>query len=283
MTTMALDMAEARGATHPAADDTSDHGALWEAFWRTRDRGARNELILAYESLVATVVSRLPANVRAYWETDDLRSFGLLGLVEAIDRWEPHTPANRFATYAMKRIRGAVFDELRRLDWLPRTVRRRVIDYRATADALSSELGRLPASGEILEQMGVADDDQASVLAEVQSAQLLHLQHRVSSDGVDEELSLLDLLVSDEDVAPESRLLASEELTAVRAALQRLNERQRTVVTMHFLAGMTQQQIGDQLGVSNSRVCQIEAAAMQALRHLLTEPAGPVTGAARAG
>lgn len=258
-----------RGDTAPDGA-AADHGQLWAAFWATRDRAARNELILAYESLVATVVTRLPANVRAYWESDDLRSFGLLGLVEAIDRWEPQTPANRFATYAMKRIRGAIFDELRRLDWLPRTVRRRVIDYRSTADALSSELGRLPASAEVLNQMGVADADHGDVLAEVQSAQLLHLQHRVSGDAGEDDLPLIDLLVSD-DAAPETQVLASEQLSAVREAIGRLNERQRMVVTLHFLSGMTQQQIGAMLGVSNSRVCQIEAAAMQTLRRYLAD------------
>jgi RNA polymerase sigma factor for flagellar operon FliA len=280
MTTTTLPSAGAEAAETSGAG-SSDHAALWQAFWHARDRATRNELILAYESLVATVVTRLPANVRAYWESDDLRSFGLLGLVEAIDRWEPQTPANRFATYAMKRIRGAIFDELRRLDWLPRTVRRRVIDYRATSDALSGELGRLPASSEVLAQMGIERANHSEVLVEVQSAQLLHLQHKVSGEGSDDDLPLIDLLVSDE-AAPESQVLASERLEEVRAAIARLNERQRMVVTLHFLSGMTQQQIGVVLGVSNSRVCQIEAAAMQALRRLLADTDGGGRRRARA-
>ncbi|MDA8295508.1 MAG: sigma-70 family RNA polymerase sigma factor [Actinomycetota bacterium] len=276
MTTGSLQsVASAAGAGSP-----DDHAALWEAFWQDRDRRARNELILAYEPLVASVVNRLPANVKAYWEIDDLKSFGLLGLVEAIERWQPSTSATRFAAYAMKRVRGAIFDELRRLDWLPRTVRRRVISYRTTADALSSELGRQPETAEVLSQMGTDGSVNSDILAEIQSAQLLHLHHSVGSED-DEDLRLIDLIVS-EDAQPEVAVLASERLAEVRAAVTRLPERQRTVVTLHFLGGLTQEQIGAMLGVSNSRICQIEASAIQTLRRILADRPLSTSGAARA-
>lgn len=276
MTTGSLQsVANAAGVGSP-----DDHAALWEAFWEDHDRRARNELILAYESLVASVVNRLPANVKAYWEIDDLKSFGLLGLVEAIERWQPSTSATRFAAYAMKRIRGAIFDELRRLDWLPRTVRRRVISYRTTADALSSELGRQPETAEVLSQMGTDGSANADILAEIQSAQLLHLHHSVGSED-DEDLRLIDLIVSD-DAQPEVALLASERLAEVRAAVTKLPERQRTVVTLHFLGGLTQEQIGAMLGVSNSRICQIEASAIQTLRRILADRPLSANGSARA-
>ncbi len=266
------------GAAEAGSPD--DHAALWKAFWHDRDRRARNELILAYEPLVPSVVNRLPANVKAYWETDDLKSFGLLGLLEAIERWRPSTSATRFAAYAMKRIRGAIFDELRRLDWLPRTVRRRVISYRTTADALSSELGRQPETAEVLSHMGTDGTPNSDILAEIQSAQLLHLHHSVGSED-DEDLRLIDLIVS-EDPQPELAVLASERLAEVRAAVTRLPERQRTVVTLHFLGGLTQEQIGAILGVSNSRICQIEAAAIQTLRRILADRPLSTSGSARA-
>ena len=250
----------------PEPDDTD---ALWERYWAGRDRVARNDLILAYEPLVKLVVSRLPANVRSYWEIDDLRSFGLLGLGEAIDRWASDSPANRFPSYATKRVRGAIFDELRRLDWLPRTVRRRVITYRATVDALSSELGRTPETREVLSEMGTDGAIGEDVLTAVQSSQLLHLQHSVGNAAAGEEMRLIDLIVSDRDAEPEPFVLRSEQFEEVRRAVTKLPERQRTVVTLHFLGGLTQEQIGVMLGVSNSRVCQIEATAIQTLRRLL--------------
>jgi len=252
-----------------ASQDLDTHDALWTTHWARRDRESRNDLILAYEPLVKLVVSRLPANVRTYWEVDDLRSFGLLGLVEAIDRWAADSPANRFPSYATKRIRGSIFDELRRLDWLPRTVRRRVITYRATVDALSSELGRVPETSEVLTEMGTDGAAGDDVLSAVQSSQLLHLQHSVGSTAAGEDLRLIDLIVSDRDVEPEPHVLRSEQFEEIRKAVTRLPERQRTVVTLHFLGGLTQEQIGLMLGVSNSRVCQIEATAIQTLRRLL--------------
>lgn len=267
-----------RAEDPPPPQPADDHSALWSVYWQDRTRQARNELILAYEPLVATVVSRLPTNVRAFWEADDLRSFGLIGLVEAIERWELSTSTSRFAAYAMKRIRGAVYDELRRLDWLPRTVRRRVIAYRTTVDSLAGELGRQPESAEVLSSMGVERDAHREVLAEVQSAQLLHLQHPVANERSDQDLALIDQIVA-EEAGPETQVLHAERMSELREAVERLPERQRTVVTLHFLGGLTQGQIGAMLGVSNSRVCQIEATAIQSLRRILgnrpsTRPAG---------
>jgi len=256
--------------------------AMWRTYWGTRDRAARNELILAYEPLVKVVVSRLPANVRTYWEVDDLRSFGLLGLVEAIDRWADDSTSNRFPSYATKRVRGAIFDELRRLDWLPRTVRRRVITYRATVDNLSSELGRVPETAEVLAEMGTDRASGDDVLAAVQSSQLLHLQHSIGNSAAGEDLRLIDLIVSDRDSEPEPAVLRSEQFEEIRRAVTKLPERQRTVVTLHFLGGLTQEQIGLMLGVSNSRVCQIEATAIQTLRRLLvTDENRPASVASR--
>jgi len=263
---------ETRGVSRSAYQlpDPAESDALWQTYWANRDRVNRNNLILAYQPLVKLVVSRLPANVRTYWEVDDLRSFGLLGLVEAIDRWSDESPSSRFPSYATKRVRGAIFDELRRLDWLPRTVRRRVITYRATVDNLSSELGRVPETHEVLREMGSDGSSAEDVLSAVQSSQLLHLQHSIGSTSAGEDLRLIDLIVSDRDSEPEPHVMRNEQFEEIRRAVTRLPERQRTVVTLHFLGGLTQEQIGTMLGVSNSRVCQIEATAIQTLRRLLT-------------
>src|SRR6185437_12907522 len=133
--------------------------------------------LVAYRSVVDRVVSHLPSSIRDYWDAEDLRSFGMLGLIEAIDRFDEDSPINRFPAYASTRIRGAVFDELRRLDWLPRTVRRRVISYRTTVDTLSNELRRPPSRDEVFASMDVKPAEGNALLVEVQSAQLLHLDH----------------------------------------------------------------------------------------------------------
>lgn len=254
------------------ATESQKLATLWNTYWQRGDRATRNELILGYEPLVGIVLSRLPSTLRSHWDTDDLRSFGLLGLVEAIDRFEPASEPGRFPGYAMARIRGAIFDELRRLDWLPRTVRRRVITYRSTQDELASELGRVPATNEVLSEMGVAGADAADLLQAVQSSQLVHLQQSAESEDGRDAAPIIDLLAAT-DEGPEAQVLVTERLGEVREAIAQLPERQRTVVSLRFFGGLTQEQIGVMLGVSNSRVCQIEAGAMAMLRRLLADPA----------
>jgi RNA polymerase sigma factor for flagellar operon FliA len=261
----------ARSASATGGLDEEAKAALWQKFWAARDREYRNELILAYQSLVFAVTARLPIRVRANWELCDLQSFGILGLIEAIDRFDEESEPSRFASYAMKRIRGAIYDELRRLDWLPRTIRRRVITYQTTADELSNELGRVPETKEVLTSMGVEAGASNSIRQELHSAQLVHLQQGESTEEWSAGYRLIEQLVSDRDKEPEPKFLHAERLEELRAAVKQLPERQRTVITLHLLGGVTQEQVGVVLGVSNSRVCQIEAAAVQALRTMLAD------------
>jgi RNA polymerase sigma factor FliA len=240
---------------------------LWLRFWSERDRGTRNELLLYYHHLAGQAVNRLPSAIRLHWDGGDLESFATLGLVEAIERFEEGSIVNRFPSYAMSRIRGAIFDELRRLDWLPRTVRRRVITYRSTAEALSSELGRTPESDEVIAEMGAEPTAKHQILREVQSAQLAQLDAPLDS-GRGETTTFAEA-VEAVGGAPDEGLLAEEERAQLRQAILALPERQRTVISLHLLGGLTQEQIGAMLGVSNSRVCQIEAMALQSLRRTL--------------
>jgi RNA polymerase sigma factor for flagellar operon FliA len=256
-------------ARHHSVYEPDGVAALWEDFWSSRDNGVRNALVLAYQPLVKLIVARLPANIRTYWEKDDLQSFGLLGLMEAIDRWAPDSPRNRFAAYATKRVRGSVYDELRRLDWLPRAVRRNVVNYHDATESLTNRLGRTPESEEVLVEMGAVGTTRAKVLTSLQSSQLLHLEHVVGSASPSEPLRLIDVLVDHDGPAPDLQILVDEQSEQVRLAVSRLPERQQTVIACHFLGGLTQEQIGLMLGVSNSRICQIEATALQTLRRVL--------------
>lgn len=244
---------------------------LWTQFWLRREKDDRNELILAYEHLVHTVATRLPANVRANWSLDDLKSSGLLGLIEAIDRFDERSQISLFPAYAQQRIRGAIYDELRRLDWLPRSIRRRVITYRIAVDELSSELGRMPSRSEVMESMGIDSDGERDLMAQVQSAQLTHLPQTDSGDDWAAAYQSIDHLLSGSDDQPETRVLDAERLEQLRSAIADLPERQRTVITLHFLGGLTQEEIGAILSVSNSRVSQIEAAAIKALHSRLRD------------
>jgi RNA polymerase sigma factor FliA len=242
---------------------------MWAQYRDEPDQVHRNDLLLAYEPLVLMVVSQLSDAVRAYWERDDLASFGLIGLIAAIDRFDPSSPIERFPAYASMCIRGAIFDELRRLDWLPRGVRRHVTEYQAAADQLGHKLGRTPVSTEVLEEMGVTDSQRSDVLSGIRSSQLLHLDHIVEVEDSDGTVRLVETLTDEKSVSPEEHVVGSSEIDELRKAVDDLPERQRLVVTLHLFHGFTFEQVGKQLGVTASRACQIEAEALKSLRSML--------------
>lgn len=245
--------------------ESPDSIARWQDFWDSRDLSLRNELTLIYLPIVRAAVGRLPAEMRSHWDGEDLESFGLLGLLDAIDRFEAGSDPRLFPAYAHKRVRGAVYDELRRLDWLPRSVRRRVVAYRRALDLLSSELGRTPTPGEVFEAMGVESERGSEIMRDVQSAQLASIQQGDSSD--DQPFS--DNLTSDRDLEPETEVVAASEIAEMRLAVEALPERQRVVINLRFLGGLTQSQVATALGLSTSRISQIESAAIAALRRTL--------------
>ena len=238
----------------------------WRDYWTTRDPRVRNELALFYLPIVRVAVGRLPAEMRAHWDGEDLESFGLLGLLDAIDRFESGSDPRLFPAYAHKRVRGSVYDELRRLDWLPRSVRRRVVAYRRAFDLLSSELGRTPSAAEIFDSMGVEAARGSEIMRDVQSAQLASIQQGDSS----EDQPLSDNLMSDRDREPETEVVASSQIDEMRDAVLRLPERQRIVINLRYLGGLTQSQVATVLGLSTSRISQIESGALLELRRLLS-------------
>jgi RNA polymerase sigma factor for flagellar operon FliA len=144
-----------------------------------------------------------------------------------------------------------------------------VSEYQSTADELGHRLGREPVSSEVLDTMGVLGAARQAVLSGLQSSQLLHLDRVVEVEGSDGTIRLCDVLPSQAGGDPETSVVESEEIAALRRAVDELPERQRRVITLHLFEGFTFEQIGAQLGVTASRVCQIEGTAIRALRELL--------------
>ena len=220
---------------------------------------------MEYLALVAQAVQRVPSQMRMHHEIGDLESYGVFGLMAAIDRFDPSSSLSRFPSYAQVRIRGAIFDELRRLDWLPRSTRRRVAAFTKAAEALTGSAGRTPQRREVLAEMGASEKESRSVAAALPTSQLLSLNAVAPSSDPD-GTPLNERLAADAQDGPESRCVAAARRAALRDALAGLNERQRTVLDMHIVQGRTQSQIGEVLGVTNCRVSQLEARAIVALR-----------------
>lgn len=264
--TVAVGQPTARHGRAPADMGPQPASAVyWHHYWETRDPAARNELTLIYLPIVRAAVGRLPAEMRLHWDTEDLESFGLLGLLDAIDRFERGSDPRLFPAYAHKRVRGAVYDELRRLDWLPRSVRRRVVAYRRAVDGLSGELGRTPSAAEVFAAMGVEGARGAEIMRDLQTAQLASIHQGDTS----EDQSFSDHLMSDRSREPESEVVASSEIEEMRNAVAALPERQRIVINLRFLGGLTQSQVATVLELSTSRISQIETAALGELRRML--------------
>ena len=239
---------------------------IWSRYAGEKSLVYRNELVVAYQALVNETVQRLPAYIASYWDLDDLRSFGQDGLVRAIMRW--NGPDNsKFEPYARRCIRGAIFDELRRLDWMPRSARRRVISYRTTFDSLVVELGRNPSSDEVCSVMGLTGRQASELMSELNASQLLHLEGKASPQSRGES-GFVDV-ISDESGEPEAELMASAEVQALNDAMETLGSREHTVLFLTFFGGLTQEQIGRIIGVGGPQVCKIHASALRKLRSVL--------------
>lgn len=250
---------------------------IWNEFVETRSPLLRDELITHYVPLVRQIVSRLGIPETSLSENGDLLSYGMIGLINAIDRFDP-TRGARFETFAKVRIRGAVIDQLRTLNWLPRSVMTHTRQIEATVAKLEQQLGYFPREEEVAEEMGITLEQLRRMLHEAGIA-LLSLDAPIGSQLHEEELvSLGDLLVDQETPEPMLWLVRRESLQTLYAALAHLPERERLLLTRYYWEERTMKEISQELQVSESRVCQLHAQAMQHLRtQLREEPATSLT------
>jgi len=249
--------------TSDQAASTLDH--IWLEYDRKRDLVHRNELIVAYQPLVTKALRRLPSHIRSYWAHDELRSFGQDGLVKAIERWDGTSA--KFEAYALKRIRGAIFDEFRRLDWVPRTIRERINSYRLTHDRLTHDLKRTPSHEEVFTAMGLDERQGAELLVELRGSQFLHLSALIEGDTSSETLA--DSLHTEDD-EPEAQIIGGVLTTDLEKAISSLLPREQAIIHLAFVAGLSQEQIGDIIGVSGSQICKIQGRALNKLRTVLS-------------
>src|SRR6187549_2359860 len=175
------------------ADQATDTRVLWQEFKRTGDRGLRDRLILTYAPLVKYVAGRLGSGLPAHVDEGDLVSYGLLGLIGAIERYDP-TRDIKFETYAMARIKGAIIDELRALDWVPRSVRARAREIERAIGELESRLGRAPTDEEIATKVGITVDELDDSLSDISRSSIAALDELWSISGEGDQVSLLDTL-----------------------------------------------------------------------------------------
>ena len=259
-------------ATAVSSAQRAQTGRRWERFVTTRDPKLREQLILQYTALVKYVVGRLAITLPRVLENDDILSCGVVGLIDAVDRFDPSTGV-KFETYAISRIRGTILDELRALDWIPRSARQRAQEIARTFMRLESELRRPPTDEEVAEALGL-DMDQYTRASVSASAVVLSLETTTSGgDGQDDGLttSLIDTI---EDPLASDPLRQTEEgelLALLSKSLHRLSERERILLSLYYEQDLTMREISLVLEVSESRVCQLHARALLRLRGYMSD------------
>ena len=243
--------------------------ALWELFKAAGDPGIRDRLILHYSPLVKYVAGRVGAGLPRSDDQNDLASYGLFGLIDAIDKFEPDR-GFKFETYAINRIKGAILDELRALDWVPRSVRSRARRIETGIAELEHKLQRAPSEEELATHIEMEIEELRDALAEIGRSGMAALDELVSNDS---HTSMGEMIADPGGMSPEMAFQAEETRRGLVDAINRLPNRERLVVTLYYYEGMTLAEIGNVLGVTESRVCQIHAKTMMSLRNRLGDPA----------
>jgi RNA polymerase sigma factor for flagellar operon FliA len=261
--------------------DASSEAALdevaqaWEEYKASALLEARDRLILHYSPLVKYVAGRVAVGLPANIEQSDLISYGIFGLIDAIDKYEP-ARGIKFETYAISRIRGAIIDELRAIDWVPRSVRFKAREVEKAYTNLENKLKRPPSDAEIAEEMGVSMDELHNIYTQLSSVSLVALDELMTVEGdKGDRLSLVETLEDTRATSPMEAFESEEMKGILTEAINRLPEREKIVVTLYYYEGLTLAQIGQVLGVTESRVCQMHTKAVLALRGKITESIHP--------
>ncbi len=251
--------------------EVEDTQSLWRLFRANKDdKALRDRLILTYAPLVKYVAGRLGSGLPAHVDEGDLVSYGLLGLIGAIERYDSERDV-KFETYAIARIKGSIIDELRAMDWVPRSVRARARDIERAIAELERRLHRAPTDEEIAEKLSISTDELEESLTDISRSSIAALDElwTVSSGGGD-QVALIDTIEDVEAPDPQGALSQTEMREAIGEAIARLPEREKLVVTLYYYEELTLREIGEVLGVTESRVSQLHTKAILRLKARLS-------------
>ena len=247
-----------RSCTEMTEQELND---LWAEYVKARSKSVRDTLIENYLYLVKYVAGKMSMSVPPSVEIDDLVSSGVVGLMDAIEKYDPGRDT-KFETYAVSRIRGAVVDDLRSLDWVPRSVRRKARLLEDAHSNLEGELHRPASDHEISEKLNISIDELRSITEEVASAGLLSLDDFVGNQDGEKTTRIIDLICAKKGDSPSASIEIEEMREALAKTILNLPEKERTVLALYYYEDMTLKEIGRTLGVSESRVSQIHTKAM---------------------
>ena len=254
-------------------DDAAEHTErLWAKYKASADSAVREQLILQYSPLVKYVAGRVAVGLPQNVEQSDLVSYGIFGLIDAIDKFDPGR-GFKFETYAISRIKGAIIDELRSIDWVPRSVRAKARAIERAISKLENELRRTPDDSEVAAELEWSEGELTQTLSQISFTGLVALDDLLAAGSSDRQGSAtVSDTITDGKHDPVEAYEVDEMKHLLADAINRMPDRERLVLTLYYYEGLTLAEIGKLLNVTESRVCQIHTKSILQLRGRLSEP-----------
>jgi RNA polymerase sigma factor for flagellar operon FliA len=242
---------------------------LWSLYKEARDPAIRDAFIRQYAPLVKYVAGKVAASMPNTVEFEDLVGFGVFGLLDAIEKFDPDKNV-KFKTYAVTRIRGAIFDELRSIDWVPRSVRQKTKEIEDAVVSLEAKLGRPASDHEVASSLGVSEDDFMKTMLKISSTSVLSLNDVWYSGDDADKISIGESIESPTSMNPDATVEREEVKRVIIQAISELPEKEKKVLVLYYYEDLTLKEIGQVLDVTESRVSQLHTKAILRLRAKLT-------------
>ena len=241
---------------------------LWDEYITDRtNRKIKDILVVQYIYLIKYVVGRMRVSLPDTIASEDISSFGVEGLIKAIEKFTKDKNA-RFETYALTKIRGAIIDRIREQDWIPRAVRKKQKEINAIIQIMQKELGRIPTEEEIARRANIPVEKVQEVMKMANAMTVVSLN--ATKDKQEQSVEIIDTIEDDKHYTPEEQLEEKDSKKDLIRGLSRLPERERMLLTLYYHENMTFGEIGNVLKISESRCCQLHAQAIMKLRNILT-------------
>lgn len=250
-------------------NDNKEEDARWIEYRKTHSVKVRDDFIRQYMPLVKYVAGKISVGMPGSVEWEDLVSFGQFGLLDAIEKYDP-SKGVKFKTYAVTRIRGAIFDELRQIDWVPRSVRQKSREIEGAINSVEAKLGRTASDGEIANELGMSEDEYHRTVMKVSGTSVMSLDEAWQKGDDYGSVSLGDSIESPESMNPD-KIVEQEEVKRILVqAMNELPDREKKVIALYYFEDLTFKEIGQAMEVSESRISQLHTKAILRLRAKLT-------------